>query len=79
MIMKVDTIVQIVQLTFLLLRKRERQRQSDRETETERERNTNKQTERETDRSYTVCPRSSDPAEKIFNIFASENEVYTIY
>ena len=24
---------------------------------------------------YTVCPGSSDPAEKIFNIFASENEV----
>ena len=28
---------------------------------------------------YTVCPESSDPPEKIFNIFASENEVYTIY
>ena len=28
---------------------------------------------------YTVCPGSSDPQEKIFNIFASENEVYTIY
>ena len=28
---------------------------------------------------HTVCPRSSDPSEKIFNIFASENEVYTIY
>ena len=28
---------------------------------------------------YTVCPGSSDPPEKIFNIFASENEVYTIY
>jgi len=28
---------------------------------------------------YTVFPRSSDPPEKIFNIFASENEVYTIY
>ena len=27
----------------------------------------------------TVCPGSSDPPEKIFNIFASENEVYTIY
>ena len=27
----------------------------------------------------TVCPESSDPSEKIFNIFASENEVYTIY
>ena len=27
----------------------------------------------------TVCPGSSDPSEKIFNIFASENEVYTIY
>ena len=26
----------------------------------------------------TVCPGSSDPPEKIFNIFASENEVYTI-
>ena len=24
---------------------------------------------------YTVCPGSSDPPEKIFNIFASENEV----
>ena len=28
---------------------------------------------------YTVCPGSSDPPEKTFNIFASENEVYTIY
>ena len=28
---------------------------------------------------YTVCPGSSDPVEKIFNIFTSENEVYTIY
>ena len=28
---------------------------------------------------YTLCPGSSDPPEKIFNIFASENEVYTIY
>ena len=27
----------------------------------------------------TVRPGSSDPPEKIFNIFASENEVYTIY
>ena len=27
----------------------------------------------------TVCPGSSDPPEKIINIFASENEVYTIY
>ena len=27
----------------------------------------------------TVCPGSSDPPEKIFNIFASENEGYTIY
>jgi len=27
----------------------------------------------------TVYPGSSDPLEKIFNIFASENEVYTIY
>ena len=28
----------------------------------------------------TVCPGSSDPAEKkTFNIFASENEVYTIF
>ena len=27
----------------------------------------------------TVCPGSSDPAEKIFNKFASENEAYTIY
>ena len=26
----------------------------------------------------TVCPGSSDPPEKIFNKFASENEVYTI-
>ena len=30
-------------------------------------------------RMSTVCPGSSDPPEKIFNIFASENEVYTIY
>ena len=29
--------------------------------------------------STTVCPGSSDPLEKTFNIFASENEVYTIY
>ena len=28
---------------------------------------------------YTVCPGSSDSPEKIFNIFASENEVYNIY
>ena len=27
----------------------------------------------------TVCPGSSDPPEKILNIFASENEVYTIF
>ena len=26
----------------------------------------------------TVCPGSSDPLEQISNIFASENEVYTI-
>ena len=26
----------------------------------------------------TVCPGSSDPPEKIFNIFVSGNEVYTI-
>ena len=29
--------------------------------------------------SYTVFPGSSDPPEKIFNKFASENEVYTIF
>ena len=28
---------------------------------------------------YTVYPGSSDPPEKILNIFASENEVYTIF
>ena len=28
---------------------------------------------------YTVCPGSSDPPEKLLNIFASENEVYTIF
>ena len=28
---------------------------------------------------YTVCPGSSDPPEKILNIFASENEVYVIF
>ena len=28
---------------------------------------------------HTVCPGSSDPPEKIFNIFPSENEVYSIY
>ena len=28
---------------------------------------------------HTVCQGSSDPPEKIFNIFASENEVYTVY
>ena len=28
---------------------------------------------------YTVCPGSSDPPEKKYNIFESENEVYTIY
>ena len=27
----------------------------------------------------TVCPGSSDPPEKILNIFASENEVYTSF
>ena len=27
----------------------------------------------------TVCPGSSDPSEKILNIFASENEDYTVY
>ena len=27
----------------------------------------------------TVCPGSSDPLEKNLNIFASENEVYTIF
>ena len=27
----------------------------------------------------TVCPGSSDPPEKLFDIFASENEVYTIF
>ena len=27
----------------------------------------------------TVCPGSSDPPGKIFNMFASENEGYTIY
>ena len=30
-------------------------------------------------RCYTVCPGSSDPPGKIFNIFASENEAYTIF
>ena len=28
---------------------------------------------------YTVCPGSSDPPEKILNIFTSENEVYAIF
>ena len=27
----------------------------------------------------TVCQGSSDPQEKIFNIFVSESEVYTIF
>ena len=27
----------------------------------------------------TVCPGSSDPQEKIFNIFPSEHEINTIY
>ena len=27
----------------------------------------------------TVCPGSSDPPQKMFNIFASEIEVYTIF
>ena len=27
----------------------------------------------------TVCPGSSDPPEKVINIFASENKVHTIY
>ena len=27
----------------------------------------------------TVCPGSSDPPEKILNIFASKNEVFTIF
>ena len=30
-------------------------------------------------KSCTVCPGSSDPPEKMYNIFASENEFYTIY
>ena len=30
-------------------------------------------------RHTTVCQGSSDPPEKIFYIFASENEAYTIY
>ena len=30
-------------------------------------------------RQSSVCPGSSDPPEKIFNTFASENEVYVIY
>ena len=29
-------------------------------------------------RASTVCPGSSDPPEKILNVYASENEVYTI-
>ena len=29
--------------------------------------------------SPTVCPGSSDPPEKILNIFASDNENYTIF
>ena len=29
--------------------------------------------------SLTVCPGSSDPPEKLYNIFASKNEVYTNY
>ena len=33
----------------------------------------------QTDAKPTVCPGSSDPPEKILNIFASENKVYTIY
>ena len=33
-----------------------------------------------TDRVFrTVCPGSSEPPGKIFNVFASETEVYTIY
>ena len=28
---------------------------------------------------YRMCPGSSDPSEKIFNIFASENKVYASY
>ena len=28
---------------------------------------------------YKVCPGSSEPPEKILNILASENEVYTIF
>ena len=27
---------------------------------------------------HTVCPGSSDPLEKIFNVFASENEVHRL-
>ena len=30
-------------------------------------------------KNVTVCPGISDPPEKIYNIFESENEVYTIY
>ena len=28
---------------------------------------------------YTVCPGSSEPPGKLLNIFASENEDYTIF
>ena len=28
---------------------------------------------------FTVCPGSSDPPEKILNIFALENDVYTFF
>ena len=28
---------------------------------------------------YTVCPGSSDPPEKILNIFETEKDVYTIF
>ena len=49
----------------------------------ERERNIENERERggkmKRDSKNTVCPGSSDPPGKIFNIFASENEVYPIY
>ena len=76
-------------------REREKEREREREKETGRQKKRVNEGERQRKEegieieylngrtplllSHTVCPGSSDPPEKIFNIFAPENEVYTIY
>ena len=45
----------------------------------ESKRNKESEWDRQNKNPITVCPSSSDSPEKIFNIFASENEAYSIY